>query len=213
MNRTFFIPNVGEVSAPLGVFKYLFIRSSDVVFQISFDGWNWVTARQNDRFDKSTVTPPPEKIFLKAFDGLSAEVSIDYDTKPIGSQDTAQSIVLNTALGCGGSGIALTVPAAKTAANVNYTYDAGDPVDLTKNNLIYIPGTVNGRKRKSIIFDNRSGTADVVIFADDGSLVHRLASTDAPLAIEASSDFYVGGNNGGSAKFIYSELFYEKSNS
>lgn len=215
MNRDISIPATGEpVAVPVGVFKYLAVRSADVAFQLSFDGWIWENAKQNDRWDKSSQNPPFEKVHVKALNGLAAEITLIWDTKPLGAQDTAQSIVLNSSRGCGGAKNALIVPAAKIADGVtNYQYDNAVPVDLTKNGILYIPGTVNGKKRKSITFDNTNAGNAVVIFAPDGSLVYRLKPGDNPVTLETSSDFYVGGNGGDSGKFIYSELFYERSNS
>lgn len=215
MNRTISIPADGsQVAVPLGVFKYLFIRSADVAFQISFDGWNWQPARQNDRYDESGRNPLLEKIYVMASGGLPATVTIAYDTKPFAATDVAITSESTSASGCGGSGIALSIAKAKAQGGADYNYNAGNPVDLTAANTVRkVPGVVNGKKRKTIYFDNRNSATDVAIFDGNGALWMRLAAGKDSPVFETSSDFYIGGLAGIAANFIYCETFYDLSNS
>lgn len=213
MNREIYIPASGAVqSVPLGPFKYLAIRSADLAFQISFDGSYWQNAKQNDRWDKSTSAPLLEKIYFRAFNALTANITIDYDTKPLGNQDTAVSSQLNTARGTGGSGIAISLNKAKAQGGADYVFNAGNPVDLTTA-VTKIPGIVNGKTRKTIYFNNISSGNDVVIFDADGNLCNRIpAGKDTPV-FETSSDFYIAGLGNGVNNFMYFETFYDKANS
>lgn len=212
MNRTISIPaNGSPVAVPVGPFKYLVIRSADVKFEISFDGGYWQPARQNDRYDKSESNPLPEKIYFQASGGLAAKVTIDYDLKPIGGQDTTQSSVTTSARGCGGSPIALEIPTALKVGGGLYVYNAGDYVSFASINKL--PGVVNGKKRKTIYFDNRNSLNDLAIFDSAGGLWMRLAAGKDSPVFETSSDFYIGGLGNPSTDFIYCETFYENANS
>lgn len=215
MNRTITIPaNGAPVAVPLGVFKYLAIRAANLPFQISFDGAYWQATRQNDRFDKSQSEPLLEKVYFMATAGLAASVVIEYDTKPIQFQDTAQTSQTTSARGCGGSGIALTIPKAKITGGADYVYNAGAAVDLTiAATVVSVPGVVNGKKRKTIYFNNKNSANDIAVFDSTGGLWLRLAAgADSPV-FETSSNFYLGGIGNAAANFIYCETFYELSNS
>ena len=89
MNIDFDLPANGSVvSQPVGVFKYLIVRTAANPFQISFDGSYFEDAKQNDKWDKSSRIPAYEKIYLRAKDGVGETVSLVFDTKPFSNQDT-----------------------------------------------------------------------------------------------------------------------------
>lgn len=217
MNRDISIPASGaSVAVPLGPFKYLMIRAADVAFKISFDGTYWQDARQNDRFDKSLANPVLEKIFLMAVNGLAAAVTILYDDKVISAQDTAVQNVATSLLCNGGLPGLQSFPTAKEkVTGANWTLGSVNAVNVLGSGAVKIPGTQNGRKRKTITFIWTGGTT-VVITDVNGFVFLYLsgAATYTQYSFDVSDDFYVCGVGGAANNnFFYNEIYYAQSNS
>lgn len=217
MNRDISIPgNSVSVAVPLGPFKYLMIRSADVAFKISFDGAYWQTARQNDRFDKSQSNPPPEKIYVMAVNGLAANVTVIYDSKQISAQDISVQNVATTILCNGGQpGLQLFPKAKQKISGADWTLASVNAVDVLASQAVKIPGTQNGRKRKTITFIWINGTS-VVITDVNGLLFLYLSGAAAyqQYSFDVSDDFYVCGvGAAANTNFYYNEIFYAQSNS
>jgi hypothetical protein len=217
MNRDIDIPASGApVTTVLGVFKYLAIRSADVAFQISFDGAYWQNAKQNDRWDKRQQAPLLEKVFFKALNGLAATVTLDFDTRPLGAQDTAVQNVQTVVLCNGGQPGLLNFPTAKEkVTGNNWGIASNNAVNVVGSNAVKIPGTNNGRKRKTITFVWFAGLP--VVVTDANGLVFLYlggAAAYQQYSFDVSDDFYVcgvgGANNNG---FYYNEIYYAKANS
>ncbi len=217
MNRTIAIPANGtSVAVPLGPFKYLLIRSADVAFQISFDGAYWQSARQNDRFDKSQDKHAPEKIYVMAANGLAANVTIAYDSKPISAQDISVQNVATTILCNGGQPGIQNFPAAKQKnSGASWALGSANAVDVGPSGAVKIPGLQNGRKRKTITFIWTGGTP--VVITDVNGLVFLYlsgAATYTQYSFDVSDDFYVCGvGAAANNNFYYNEIYYAQSNS
>lgn len=213
MNRDISIPSVGMVRVMTGPFKYLAVTSATLPFEISFDGNFFEDAGQNFRADKSQGIPP-EKYFVRAKSGLVSDVSITVSDSPISQQDTAVSVQQNVTKGCGGAKNSITVNQAQVTGGGAYDEHGATPVNLSLNNLLVIPGESNGRKRKTIQFDNRKTTLGkpVAIFNAAGELVKILDNGEKSDQWETSDTFYVGGCGGNANKFTFFEIFYAKAN-
>ena len=111
-------------------------------------------------------------------------------------------------LGNGGSSIVSTAIAAKVTAGTNYDWDGSTAaVDFSINAPTIIPGTYQGHRRKQITFQVQSGAVELFVFDPNGGLCKYITNNSVPQAWETSSDYYVLGRKG-TAKFIYSEIYY-----
>ena len=84
-SKTFTVPANGqELQYAVGQYSYVLIRLASAQVQISFDGDSFQTVSQNDN-----IGPLPKqhtRIYLKAYNGQAANVTILFDVSPISIQ-------------------------------------------------------------------------------------------------------------------------------
>ena len=151
------LANGTPVLENVGSFRYLIIRSATASFQFSTDNSNWRAARLNDSFDFPSL---PDKIYLRALDGLASAVTFEYSNTPLTAQSTSQMVAS--------------------------TYIKATPHTMAPGDDLNIPTGDNGHSRKGIVFSVDAGNVAIL---DSGSNIFCYIVPGAPLYFETDAAF------------------------
>jgi len=184
--------------------SFFYCKSSVAPFQMAFDAgqfFDW------DGGYKIANTPFKKIVFanynlfpIRIYFSVATE-AVDF----IGTSEQKEAPTI--AVGNQGSGFWLTAPTVKKIGGGNWDINSNVMPDLTANNLIYMPGSSNGRRRKFVTFQN-GGANSLVVFDELGGLFTLVRNNNVQVCYFTDAAFYAGGHAGDANGMIVSEVFY-----